>query len=119
MATTPPNDIITYGTYGACRDLPILTRGKLRVQWINLSDKMKGMAGNYYPDNPDNTNHLHLTVTERHIGVLENIFIAPAGALNSVCTKIPAITPKKQQIAALKLAMNRLYPIYEKAASTI
>jgi hypothetical protein len=100
LTPTSQKDIIKYRKNG----LPVLTRGDLRIEWINLGG---GRNGNYRPDDPNDVNVLSLAILPSPTAPTELL-------LNSVRTGIPASTPRKQQIEALKLAMNRLYPIYEK-----
>lgn len=104
MTFIPPNDVVLYGK----DDLPILTRGNLRVEWTNLGE---GRHELYDPNEPSDVNFLRLDVTERQPN---GQFEAPDGAECSVCTAITAAATKDQQIECLILAMDKLEPVYER-----
>lgn len=77
------------------------------MEWVNLGE---GKDGDYDPSDKDDVNLLRLDASEKQSN---GEFEAPDGAECSLCTGIPASATRDQQIEGLRLAMDRLYPIYQ------
>jgi hypothetical protein len=80
--------------------LPSLTRGGVRVEWVNLEE---GMSGDYDESDPNDVNLLRFDVSqfdgEKWIEVPDA----------SYCTMMPASSPHQVLKVGLKLIMDAIY----------
>lgn len=77
-----------------------LTRGKIRVEWVELGE---GRSGDYNPEDPDDIELLRFDVYVRSGGE----WIVPDDS--SYCTQAPVSATKEQRKALLVLLMDELY----------
>ncbi len=93
--STQPADIFTIH-----EGLPCLTRGPVRVEWVNLGD---GNCGDFTKEDPTDTNLLRFDVSKR---TGDNWAEVPNG---SFCTLMPADAKPDELRKALAQIMNTIF----------
>lgn len=81
-----------------------ITKGNVRVEWVNLDE---GFSGYYDPEDPDDINFLRFDVSVLDGGE----WVDPGDA--SYCTQFPADAPLELQVRALSFIMDEVYNLVQ------
>ena len=80
--------------------LPVITRGVVKIEWVNLGE---GYDGDYDPENPDDVNLLRFDVSKKVNGEWTEV------EDGSYCTQVPSRTNHDTLRRILTSFMNEIY----------
>ena len=80
--------------------LPVITRGVVKIEWVNLGE---GYDGDYDPENPDDVNLLRFDVSKKVNGKWTEV------EDGSYCTQVPSRTNHDTLRRILTSFMNEIY----------
>ena len=91
-----------------------IIKGNLKIEWSNIGE---GYSGDYDEDDPDDVNLLRFYISERDQDSTSDSNEFSDIDNGSYCTMFPADTTEVQQLRALTIMMNAIYPVWESRES--